>query len=79
MKRIAKKHFYAEIGAAWLIHWVINPENPDQSRKDFRSSSTWKRGEMYEFLTWLQMRAANDGLVLESRGEYAELQRKENG
>lgn len=77
MKRIAKKHYYAETGFSWLVHWVVNPENPTQKKLDFTSSATWKQGEAYLFLTWLQMKAATDGLILESRGEYAELQRQE--
>lgn len=80
MKRHAKRMYYAEHGeqcAVWMIHEVVNPANPEQHKRDFTSSTTWKRGEMYLFLTWLQMKAAMDGLVLESKGEYAELQRKE--
>lgn len=77
MKRHAKRMYYAHTGFTWLVHEVINPANPEQRKLDFTSSKDWKRGEMYLFLTWLQMTAAGDGLVLESRGEYAELQRKE--
>lgn len=79
MKRHAKLTFNAEFKRGWMIHDVVNPKNPMQRKKDVTSSSTWKRGEMFEFLTWLQMKAAHDGLVLESKGEYAELQRKHNG
>lgn len=80
MKRHAKRMYYAEHGeqcASWMIHEVVNPADTSQRKRDFTSSTTWKRGEMYLFLTWLQMKAAMDGLVLESKGEYAELQRKE--
>ena len=56
---------------------MVNPADPEQKKRDFTSSKDWKRGEMYHFLTWLQVTAAGDGLILESRGEYAELQRKE--
>lgn len=79
MKRHAKLTFNAEFKRAWMIHEVINPKNPAQRKMDVTSSSTWKRGEMFEFLSWLQMKAAHDGLVLEGKGEYAELQRKQNG
>ena len=78
MKRIAKKNAYGEHGWDWLIHEVVNPFNPEQKKKDYTSSRKWKKGEMFLFLTWLQAKAADDGLVLESKGEYAKLQR-ENG
>jgi len=77
MKRHAKRMYYLETGFPWLVHEVVNPAKPAERKRDFTSSKTWKRGEMYLFLTWLQMKAATDGLILESRGEYAELQRKE--
>ena len=77
MKRHTKRICYAETGARWLVHEVINPANTEQRKLDFTSSSDWKRGESYFFLTWLQMKAAHDGLVLESKGEYAVLQREE--
>ena len=76
MKRHAKRMYYLETGFPWLVHEVVNPAKPTERKRDFTSSKTWKRGEMYLFLTWLQMKAATDGLILESRGEYAELQRK---
>lgn len=77
MKRHAKRMYYAETGQPWMVHEVINPADPEQKKRDFTSSGDWKRGEMYHFLTWLQVKAAGDGLILESRGEYADLQRKE--
>lgn len=77
MKRHAKRMYYVETGQPWMVHEVVNPADPEQKKRDFTSSKDWKRGEMYHFLTWLQVTAAGDGLILESRGEYAELQRKE--
>jgi hypothetical protein len=58
---------------------VVKPLDPwtgEEGTPVLRSSKNYKRGEMFLFLTWLQMTAANDGLVLESLGEYARLQRK---
>ena len=77
MKRHAKRTCYLETGQKWLGHEVVNPANPEQRKLDFTSSKDWKQGEMYFFLTWLQSVAAGDGLILESRGEYAALQQKE--
>ena len=76
MKRSAKRHYYGETGFRWLVHEVVDPFDPSQKKLDLTSSKDWKRPEMYDFLTWLQVKAAGDGLILESKGEYAEMQRK---
>jgi len=77
MKRHVKKTYYHQTGYAFLVHEIVNPKTPEQKRREFTSSSDWKVPEMFEFMTWLQMMAANDGLVLESKGQYQKLQ-KEN-
>jgi len=78
MKRTAKKEFYRETRHPWMVYDVVSPKTAE-CKKDFTSSAGWKRGEMYEFLCWLQAMAAHDGLVLESKGEFAKLQREKNG
>ena len=80
MKRIVKKRFTASHpeSQGWMVYEVVNPFN-GQSKKDYTSSKDWKRGEMFTVLTWLQMVAAEDGLILESRGEFAKLTREHNG
>lgn len=78
MKRIIKQRFNVTNPdfSSWMVLDVVNPFN-GQIKKDYTSSSDWKKGEMYLVLTWFQMVAAEDGLILESRGEFAKLQRKE--
>lgn len=76
MKRKAKKLYYQETGYPWLVMRPIDPQTGKEGQLMFRSSKNYLRGEMFQFLTWLQMVAANDGLVLESRGEFTKLQRK---
>lgn len=80
MKRIVKKRFNSSHpeSQGWMVYEVINPFN-GQSKKDYTSSADWKRGEMLTVLTWLQMVAAEDGLILESKGEFAKLTREHNG
>lgn len=78
IKRAAKMHCYEENAWSWLVHEIKDPWHPDKCRLDFTSSKDWTHGEMYEFLTWLQGRAAKDGLLLESKGEYAKEKRREN-
>lgn len=76
IKRTAKRRYYADTGFSWLLVIPIDPWTGEEGRPILRSSKEYKRGEMYLFLSWLQNTAANDGLVLESRGEYAKLQRE---
>lgn len=76
IKRSLKKMAYIENRWPWLLHTVVDVFDGNKSKKDYTSSKTWARGEMYMFLTWLQMRAANDGLILESKGEFNKLQRE---
>lgn len=79
IKRAAKKDFYTETGRDWMVHKIADPWNPSQQKTDFTSSKNWKVGEMFEFLTWLQARGVNDGIVLESKGQYKKLQEKSFG
>ncbi len=78
MKRIIKTRYAATHPDSfkWMVYEIVNPFNGEK-KKDYTSSTTWKRGEMYLVLTWFQMVAAEDGLILEAKGEFAKLQRKE--
>lgn len=80
MKRIVKKKFLAANPNfwGWMVHEVINPFT-SESKKDYTSSASWKTGEMFMVLTWMQMAAAEDGLILESKGRFRQLQNKHNG
>jgi len=75
MKRAAKARFYTEKRQPWMIHEIYNPFT-DERKKDYTSSAQWKTGEMFMFLEWLQLAAANDGFVLESIGEFNKLQKQ---
>lgn len=77
IKRTMKKLFYQEFHDSWMIHTVICPLTK-QEKKDFTSSKSWKQPEMYKVLTWLQMYAAEHCCILESKGEFAKLQREQN-
>lgn len=77
MKRTAKRHFYNEHGYDWMVEIVVDPFTGN-SKKDFTSSADWKTPEMFEFLTWLQLKAMNDGLLLESKGKFRKLQEQQN-
>ncbi len=76
MKRATKGRYYAHTGESFMVHTITDPLT-GRTRKDYTSSKDWKRGEMFAVLTWLQMEAANDGLVLESKGEFNKLQKEQ--
>lgn len=75
LKFEVKKRFNQHHPNNFMIHNVFNPITK-QSKKDYTSSGSWKRGEMYMVLVWLQMYAANDGLILEAKGVFAKLKRE---
>lgn len=77
MKKQAKQMFYQETAESFMVHQVIDPWHPDRVKKAYRSSASWSMGEMYIFLNWLQIKAGQDDLVLESKGQYAKNKRKE--
>lgn len=76
IKRSMKEMFYRESGEPWMIHIVKCPLT-GREKKDWSSSADWKRGEMFMFLSWLQMFAATHGCILESKGQFQKLQREQ--
>ncbi|MES2625922.1 MAG: hypothetical protein V4628_11640 [Pseudomonadota bacterium] len=76
MKKMAKRNYYLETGYNWLVIRPVDPKTGAIGQLAFRSSKKYAHGEMFQFLTWLQMTAANDGLVLESKGQFNKLQRE---
>ena len=77
MKRTAKGRYYQHSQHDFLVHTVIDPFT-GQSKKDYTSSADWKKGELFGFLQWLQLIAANDGLLLESTGEFKKIAEEQN-
>jgi hypothetical protein len=77
LKRKLKKAYYLESGFPWMVERLVDPQSSEEGGLYFRSSADYKVGEMFLFLTWFQMHAANDGCILESRGQYAKLQRQQ--
>lgn len=77
IKKVAKRRYYNETGAAWMVIRPIDPWTGEAGALQLRSSKEYTRGEMFIFLCWLQNIAAGDGLVLESRGEFSKFQREQ--
>jgi len=80
LKRKVKRRYYQETGYRWMLDKLIDPETGEDAGILYASSGDYKVGEMYLLLTWMQMTAAQEnGLVLESKGQYAKLQREHEG
>lgn len=75
MKRFAKEQYYLEYKYPWMVHKVICPKT-GRNKTDYTSSKKYGRNDMYYFLCWLQGLAAQDGLVLESKGEHEKIHRE---
>ena len=78
MKRISKRYFLLDNPhcSKWMTMDIVNPFT-NEAKKDYTSSASWKSGEMFMFLEWLQNHAAKNGLILESKGEFASKQRRQ--
>ena len=77
MKRTAKKIFLIANPESkeWMVQEIVDYSS-GAKKKDYTSSADWKTGEMYMVLTFIQNCAAEDGLILESKGEVAKNQRE---
>ncbi len=75
MKRIIKKRFNALNPNNFMVHDVTDPFTGN-TKRDYTSSADWKVGEAFMVMEWLQLYAANDGLILEAIGQFDKLMRK---
>jgi len=75
MKRIIKQRFNASNPNNFMVHDVIDPFT-GFTKKDYTSSADWRVGEAFMVMEWLQLYAANDGLILEAIGQFEKLLRK---
>ena len=76
MKRVVKVKFNADVPNNFMIGEITDPFTGN-TRRDYTSSADWKKGEAFMVMEWLQLHAANDGLILESLGQYDKLKRKQ--
>lgn len=73
MRITLQRHCYAATGWPFLIEEQIDLFT-GEAKVGRRSTTKFKKGEMFDFMSWIQAAAADRGLILESQGEYAELQ-----
>ncbi len=78
MKRTLKRECYRDTAWPFLTIKLRNLFSGEE-KTDFRSSSNFKRGEMFQFMEWIQGYAAqHHNLILEAKGEFAKLKREQN-
>ena len=76
MKISLQRQCYAATGWDFLI--VFYPDAFGGKSKPQRApTSKMGKGELHQFLTWVQSFAAERGLILESLGEYHKLQQRQ--
>lgn len=77
MKRTVKKIFYSQNPSAdWMVE-IVTDYSTWRQKKDYTSSSSWKTGEMFAVLEFMQNAAAMDGIILESKGQFLKLQKEQ--
>ncbi|MDA8977519.1 hypothetical protein N9F71_00700 [bacterium] len=70
MKMTAKRRYYAETQARWILEEKVDLITKETS-VGLASSKKWPKGEMFNFMVWLQTYAASrDELILESSGDF---------
>lgn len=72
LKTIMKQQYYTHTGYDHMVYTEINPFNGDKKIK-LRSTRDYSVGELFHFMEWLQSKAAESGLMLEVKGEHAQL------
>jgi hypothetical protein len=77
MKYTLQRHCYKDTAWEFLLgvkrDLFTGEEKPDRAR-----THNFDTGEMHQFLNWIQAKAADDGLILESLGEYRDMVEAQN-
>jgi len=72
MNRYLKLKCSAATNQSYLLREIVNPGN-GESKKEVTSAAKWSTGEMTFFLEWVQQYAAEQGIILEAKGEFKDL------
>ena len=78
IKMALKMDFYNETRYEWMVVEAVNPKTGEKYT-EYRSSKKYKVKEMFEFLCWVQAKASNNGLILDSKGDFKKRQQKAMG
>ena len=75
MSYTLKRHCYKETNWPFLLvdraDLFTNEKKPQAA-----STSDFSKHQMFDFMCWVQARAADDGLILESQGDYLTMREK---
>ena len=69
-KLAVKMRYYAATGAAFMVKRYRDPKAPDGLRLEYTSVKDWTPGQCFQVMEWMQLKAAEQGLILESKGEF---------
>lgn len=72
-----QRRCYAARGWEWLIETPTDLVTGEEGKPQRRSTKKFLKGEFTMYLEWVQQFAAERGLILESLGEYRELQERQ--
>lgn len=78
-KRKAKTKYYQETGESFAMAWMYDAMAPEKKSLQPTSIGDWQQGECFAFMEWMQLKAAEGGLILESRGEHKKLKQEQYG
>lgn len=78
IKTSFKRQCYAQTHYDFILQPTTDVLTGEKGR-ELRSIESYDMGELYLFMDWMQMYAANNGVTLEARGEHARLKAKSLG
>lgn len=76
-KKSIKAKAYNEFGWEFLLTRIKNIFTGEITT-EYRSTAEYESGQMYQFMEYVQNIAAQDGLILESKGQFKELKESQN-
>jgi hypothetical protein len=76
-KQEVKEQYYQETGAYWMVETVPDKLSANGQRVRMTSAASWSNGEAFKIMEWMQMKAAERGLILESTGEHQKLKEQQ--
>lgn len=78
IKRKVKSAYYHETAAEWMASIIRELTPPYRLATEYTSIAKWTPAQCFSVMEWMQATAANAGLVLESKGEFAEMKKSQN-
>lgn len=70
IKRKIKALYYHATAAEFMIVRLRDPMHPDKEVIEYSSIGKWTPGECFSVMEWMQLKAAEQNIILESKGEF---------